>query len=106
MIRIFKNQYNITPYEYHLENRIKKLVRRLAWLGARYENSAAAGELAEALLWAKAREAAFCGEAKAKCGVWKYRHFSLLPSLYEICFSWLPDKLFMIVINLKKKNIV
>lgn len=90
----------------YLEQRIKKLVCRLEWLHTRFEKTELSGEIARALSWAKAREAAFGGDAKAKKTVWKYRQYSLLPSLYEICFSWLPDRLFMIVIDLKKKNIV
>lgn len=90
----------------YLALRIQKLVRRLEWLHARFENSELAPEIARALCWAKAREAVFCGDTKARKTVWKYRRFSLLPSLYEICFSWLPDRLFMIVVDLKKKNIV
>ena len=87
--------------------RIVSMVRRLAWLEARFQDDPElAAEIQAALTWANAREQNFRGEAAAKKLVWAGRRFSPLTSLFEITMAGAPRQLFMVFIKLKRRNIV
>ena len=87
--------------------RIVKLIDRLSWLQKQFPDyQPLTDEIGRALSWAQARGEAFRGSLRARATVWKYRRFSPLTSLFEICCSWLPDAVFMLFINLKKKNVL
>lgn len=93
--------------ESYVQVRIKLLVSRFMWLEeAFWTEKELVQEIALAREWAQARERLFSGERGARRLVWKYRRFSLLPSLFEVVLSGAPDAVLMFVVNLKRKNIV
>lgn len=97
----------VTDKASYLEVRINQLIRRLTWLQDQFgAHESLSGELEDALLWANARRENFGGNPKAKLVLWKYRRFSPLTSLFEMVMAGMPDKLFMSVVELKRKNIL
>jgi glycosyltransferase involved in cell wall biosynthesis len=91
----------------YLEVRINKLIRCLSWLQERFcKNEALSEEIHLALLWATARHRNFNKSFCAKRTIWKYRRFSPMTSLFEIFMAGTPNRIFMWVIELKRKNIL
>lgn len=92
----------------YLPVRVELLTKRLEWLyeWLGTEEQGLREEISRALLWSRAREANFHGNWKAKRTIWKYRRFSPLTSCFEIVMSGAPDKLFMLFINLERKNVL
>lgn len=93
--------------ESYLQIRIRALVERLVWLQNRFgDEQDLREEFPKILLWAESRQNNFEGSLRAKRTVWKYRKYSPLTSMFEIVMSGMPDRLFMKVIDLKRKNIL
>ncbi|MBR1494381.1 MAG: glycosyltransferase [Acidaminococcaceae bacterium] len=87
--------------------RIEALIRRFEWLQRRFSADAALSpEIAQALVWAKARLANFQGDKRARRAIIKYRRFSPLTSLFEVVMAGAPEGMFMWFIQMKKKNIL
>jgi len=86
--------------------RITGMKNRLVWL----EKNFPCGELLketlrEGVLWSEARERnwAHCG---GKRQVWKYRGFSLIPSLFELFAGRMPEGLFRLCVLAGKRNLI
>lgn len=91
----------------YLEVRIRTLIQRLLWLKTVfYVNDALTGEIETVLIWAQAREKNFLGSWKDKGAVWRLRRYSPLTSLFELVLAQCPERLFMMFIELKRKNLV
>lgn len=86
--------------------RIDSMLDRLLWLR---ENFPCGGETAAAIearvVWARARQRNWTGRGGKKT-IWKYRAFSLIPSLFEIAGNWLPESAFQILLAMGKRNII
>ncbi|MBQ9010012.1 MAG: glycosyltransferase, partial [Clostridia bacterium] len=87
--------------------RIDQLVDRLTWLERRFADLPELHqEITEALAWAKARQALFHHTPGAAGTVLRYRRFNPQVSLFELVGSFLPEPLFMLLINGVKKNVL
>lgn len=54
--------------------------------------------------WTEARKKFFEGEKNYIWTIWKYRKFSILPSLFEILAGMLPESIFMMFIHKAQRN--
>ena len=91
----------------YLEVRINELIRRLSWLQVRFsEDEELRNEISQALRWAHARRENFEGSLSAKKLMWACRRFSPLTSLFEIVMASMPNRIFMLAVDLKRKNIL
>jgi len=89
--------------------RIDQLVERLTWLERRFRDLPELhGEIVEALAWARARKALFTHTPMpgAAGTVLRLRRFNPQVSLFELVGSFLPEPLFMLLINGVKKNVL
>jgi hypothetical protein len=90
--------------ESYISIRIELVIKRIKWLIDNFRcNNEMKAVLADALLWAQAREANIRRRG-GKYLVWKYRHFSWFASIFEIFAPAIPESLFMRFIDLKRKN--
>lgn len=84
--------------------RIDSMVHRLQWLNQHFPCGAETKLcIREGVKWACARQKNW-QIGKGKSEIWKYRHFSMLPSVFEICFRNMPEKMFQFIITLAKRN--
>lgn len=91
----------------YLEVRIRGLIHRLEWLEKAFaQDPELRGEIRAALAWAKAREANFLGDGRARRLLWKNRRFSPMTALFELTMARAPKPIFMFCVNLKRRNIV
>ena len=86
--------------------RIELIVERMKWLENHFMcNMALKKTIHDVLLWAQARERNWSHHGGTKT-VWKYRRFSPLPSVAEIALKYVPDSLFIKVVQLARKNYI
>lgn len=85
--------------------RIDSMLKRVQWLQEHFDDVNMQGILAEAVTWANARHENW-HTGKNKKTVWKYRRFSMLPSVFEIFATVMPETLFKKMLFLGKHNIV
>lgn len=91
----------------YIDVRIGALIHRLEWLRRRFDgHDALCDEIERALTWARAREAHFCGRSGAVRTIWKHRDLSKLVSLFEIVAAKAPERLFIAIIELNRRNII
>jgi hypothetical protein len=84
--------------------RLDLLINRFSWLLEHMElDDSLRRQTRNALLWAKARRANLT-EHRGQRTVWKYRSFSPKVALFELVAAFFPEKLFMNIIMLAKKN--
>ena len=84
--------------------RIRGMLERLRWLDKNLPRSQELErELQTALLWAQAREDNWQGRG-GKAVIWKYRRYSLIPSLFEIFAAGMPEGLFRLALLAAKNN--
>lgn len=79
---------------------IDAMLERLLWLRERFPELP---ELNEAVAWARARKRNWAHEG-GKLTIWKYRRFSLRPSIVEIFTGWLPECMFRAVIAAARRG--
>ena len=92
--------YDKNSYE---EKRIQTTWQRLTWLSENVLMSDALRETVNnGIVWAEAREQNWNHQGGRKV-VWKYRNYSLIPSLFELTCNWLPEALFKKFLNIGKK---
>lgn len=88
------------------KERIDLMADRLYWLRDNFEcGSELKRTIDEGILWAEARKANWAHRG-GKATVWKYRHFSKVPSMFEIVADRLPEPIFQLAIHAGKRNIV
>lgn len=94
--------------ESYFQSRIITMLRRVNWLQSRMNINPDLGNyLEDVKRWMIARKKNFEGISwKAKRIIWKYRYFSPLTSIFEIIMAQAPEWCFMLIINLKKKNLI
>lgn len=93
--------------ESYLRVRIEDLILRMEWLRRRFsQDRELSAEIRTALRWARARRNYFLGDRSAGKTIMQYRRFSPLTSLFELAMAGSPEKLFMWVIELKRRNFV
>ena len=92
--------YDKKSYE---EMRIRLPLQRLQWLN---ENMTMNRQLQitvkEGILWANARIQNW-NRMGGRSTVWQFRKFSLIPSVFELVFNWLPEGIFKIFIAIGKR---
>lgn len=87
--------------------RIDEALKKFLWLKERFQGEAELSQTIEqAIEWMKARSNHFKGLHRSAATIWKYRRFSYWTSLFELMAPIFPEKVFMFIIGLKKKNIV
>ena len=86
--------------------RIDAQVKRFQWLEEHFpaRNGLEEG-IRQRLEWMRARQRNWAGSGGRKT-VWKYRVFSPLSSVFELAAVHFPEWLFMIFIQMKRKNLV
>ena len=89
----------------YIEVRIGELRRRLEWLRERLpgQDARMKEELEDRLCWVRAREQNLNGQG-GKRTVWAYRRFGPRASLFELAATWLPERLFLQVVELARHN--
>lgn len=102
------NQTNLMAGVYDKESygsvRIRGMLNRLRWLEANFSCGEALGrELHTGLLWAQARETNWYSR-KGKAAVWKYRRYSLIPSLFEVFAAGMPEPVFRLCLLMARRN--
>ncbi len=97
----------VTDKESYVDVRISRWIERLVWLRARFAGSGAlSGAIEGALEWTKAREGCFEGRTGSRRTVWRLRRLSPATSTFEIAMAGAPDSVFMVFVNLLKRNMI
>lgn len=90
--------------ESYYQVRILGYLHRLEWLQEHFAcGEAMQREIAEGLLWLRARERNW-RHGGGKLTIWKYRRFGTVSSLYEIFANWLPEPLFRLCLKARKRG--
>lgn len=90
----------------YLEVRIGIVQKRLHWLATHFKSSELFRQTLKAgLCWANAREKNWHHRGGI-VDIVRYRRFGPLVSLFELIGTWLPNPIFMWIIELKRKNIL
>ena len=88
----------------YLDIRVNLLIHRFGWILEHMELDASLRQQTQdALLWVKARWENL-KEHRGQRTVWKYRSFSPKVAIFELAAAFFPEKLFMNIIMLAKKN--
>lgn len=91
----------------YLKIRIEEALKKFLWLKERFQGEVELSQtIDQAIEWMEARAARFKGLNGNVEIIWKYRRFSYWTSIFELLAPMFPDKIFMLVIGLKKKNII
>lgn len=86
--------------------RIDAALKKFQWLAGHFPCDNALREvLAQACVWANARQENW-NSGRCKKIVWKYRSFSILPSIFELFAEKFPEWLFHQCLMLGKRNMV
>lgn len=87
---------------YHI--RIEDPINKMCWL---QDNlvlpMTTRTQIAHGLEWLHARAENFCGGHRRTRTIWKYRNLGPLTSIFEIIAFMFPEKIFMMIINIKRK---
>lgn len=93
--------------ESYLDRRIVTPLNKFLWLKERFEDDDELSDtISQAIEWMAARRDNFTRRGSAIHGIWKYRRFSCLASLFEIACVFMPERLFRFSIALGRKNII
>ena len=88
------------------EIRIIRLQQRLKWLDKNFPCSLKLKKtLTDSIAWADARAENWRHEGGKRI-IWKYRKFSLLPSLFELVAAEMPEPIFRFFIACGKRNLI
>lgn len=88
------------------EIRIDNVVKRFQWLEKHFpDREGMEEEIGQRLDWMLARQSNW-RERRGKRTVWKYRRFSPLASIFELAAVYFPEWVFLLFVDLKKKNLV
>lgn len=93
--------------ESYLKIRIEDSLEKFLWLRNRYKDMNELNVIiSQSIEWMEARRDYFRNKAGSAKIIWKYRRFSIVPSLFELVAARLPEKPFMLLIELGRKNII
>jgi glycosyltransferase involved in cell wall biosynthesis len=91
----------------YLNVRIITSLSKFLWLQERIKDDRKLSKIiSQAIEWMTARRDNFIRRGSGFRGVWKYRRFSRLISLFEIAAVFMPERLFYFFIVLGRKNII
>lgn len=91
----------------YYQQRIAMLLCRMNWLEQVFrEDEALHREILNAIQWVEARDANFKGKKDAKRVLLKNWRFSPWTSLFEAIAVMWPERLFMFIIEIKRRNII
>ena len=97
----------ITDKRSYYDKQILQHVKRLIWLQENIDGALNfAAVIDQAVIWTRARSDYFSGKWKSWWEIWKYRHFSVVTSLFELVFARMPEFIFMFLIRLRQKRIL
>lgn len=86
--------------------RITGMRKRLAWLEENFPcGEKLDREIRDALTWAQAREENWHHRG-GKRTVWKYRRYSLIPSVFEVFAAGVPEGVFQMFLRAAKRNLI
>lgn len=86
--------------------RIDLMLNRLLWLKANLPcDGQTKKAIDEGILWARARRTNW-DRLGGKGTIWKYRKYSLLPSLFELFAPWFPEPVFRLFLSAGKRNLI
>ena len=90
----------------YLNVRIITPLNKFLWLQERFKDNDNLSEIiSQAIQWMMARKDNFISRGSSTHGIWKYRRFSRMVSLFEIVAAFMPERLFYFFIVLGRKNI-
>lgn len=91
--------------ESYLELRVRALCRRLEWLAQHLpaQSPQLHAAILDRLLWARARAANLEHRGGGRT-VWRSRRFAPRASIFELVAPWLPETIFLYIVNLVRKN--
>lgn len=85
--------------------RIVKALEKMRWLQGNLKMPQQVQEtVTQGIAWLSARQAYFSGQHGCARTIWKYRRFSLMPSMFEIVAGVLPEQFFMFAVKAAQKN--
>lgn len=91
----------------YLKLRVEEALNKFYWLREHLQSDAELSQtIDQAIEWMTARKSHFKGSLKGVKTIWTYREFSYLTSIFEIFAPYMPEKIFLSIIGLKKRNIV
>ena len=97
----------VTDKRSYVDERIHRRIERFRWLRERFGNDKALSAVIDRYLeWTEARERYFNGQPGAARVIWRLRRLSLPTSVFEIAMAGIPDRVFMIFVNLLKRNTI
>ena len=95
----------ITDKQSYSHYRIDLALRKLEWINQNLDMPEGVQRtVQEGLLWMDARKKYCEGDRHMLKVMWKYRGFSLLPTMFEMIIGWLPERIFMFFIHQAQKN--
>lgn len=96
----------VTDKESYGKIRIDLMLNRLLWLQKHFSGDEKTKIVIDnAVVWAKARQSNW-DRRGGKGTIWKYRKYSLLPSLFELFAPWFPESVFRFFLGAGKRNLI
>lgn len=97
----------VTDKKSYLNIRIITPLNKFLWLKERFaEDLELSRTIGQAIEWMTARRDNFTNRGSSTRGIWKYKRFNLLISVFEIVAAFIPERLFYIFVILARKNII
>lgn len=97
----------IVDRESYAKKRVDDKLEAVQWLAEHFAcEEKLKRTLSQGLEWLQARQAYIRGDRKQAKTIWKYRRFSMMPSLFEIAMPYMPDCVFRAVLRAVRKNII
>ena len=94
----------VTSRETYYILRIRSMLKRFRWLQMHFPcDEVTQKKVNEGLCWLTAREKNWKKHRGARI-IWRYRHFSITQSLFELVVGWMPESFFRVAITAIKKN--
>lgn len=96
----------VTDKESYGKVRIDLMLNRLLWLQEHFPGDKKTRIVIDnAVVWAQARKSNW-DRRGGKGTIWKYRQYSLIPSLFELFAPWFPEPVFRLFLAAGKRNLV
>ena len=93
--------------ESYVTVRIELALQKMYWIKMNFACSNNLMQtIDQGIEWLVARKDNMEGIVRAKKIIWKHRHFSKLTSIFEIMAPLIPNGIFMVFINMKRRNII
>lgn len=96
----------VTDKESYGRVRIDLMLNRLLWLQKHFSSDEKTRAIIDnAVVWAQARKSNWKRQGGRRT-IWRYRKYSLLPSLFELFAPWVPEPLFRLFLGAGKRNLI